>query len=112
MNKGKKDKVTLHGKPGDVPEKLNSNSDSESYPSDVDYTHHLIKNHNFDDEMDSFDKNKVQFLQNLHFHVNLLKIVLCCIPGFDAKTAAMKTNFDDTPSNLKWDFSTSVTFKI
>ena len=101
----------MHGKPGHVSVKLDFNSDSESDPSDVDYTQNLSKNRNFDNGMTSFDKKTIQFIQKLHVHKNLFKFVLSCIPGFDAKIAAMKTNVDKNPPNTKLDVSTSVSFK-
>ena len=91
--------------------KLNFKSYSEIDPSDGEDSDHLSKNHNFDAKMASFDRKTVQFLQNFHFHRNVLKFVLCFNPRFDAKSAAMKTNADDTPYNTNWYVSTSVTFK-
>ena len=90
-----KRKGTLHGKPGHVSEKSNFNSDSESDPSDGDDTEHLIKYDNFDDEMVSFDKKNVQFLQKIHYHKNVLKFVLGCIPSFDTKMYITKNKFDE-----------------
>ena len=84
-NKNEEKKINLHGKPGDVSEKLNFNSDSESGPSGRDNTEHLINNPNFYDDMVSFDKTTVQFLQKIYFHRNVLKFVLSCIQRFDAK---------------------------
>ena len=58
-NKNEERKRNLHGKQGYVTEKLNFNSDSESYPSDGYDTEHLSEHPNFDDEMASFDKTIV-----------------------------------------------------
>ena len=84
MNKKKKmkKKKCLHGKPGDIPEKLNF-TDTESYPSVGYDTDNLSKHTNFENDTASFDKTTVEFLQKLYFHRNVLKFILGCIPGFD-----------------------------
>ena len=105
------ERENLHGKPGDVSAKLNSNSDSNIDPSDGDVTYHLIKHYNFDYEMASFYKTTVQFLQKINFHRNVLKFVLGCIPSFDAKISAMKKKVDGTPFNPVSDFSATAPFK-
>ena len=61
--------------------------------------------------MVSFDKTTIQILHKLHFHRNLLKFVLGCIPCFDAKIVATKNKFDKNPSNPIWEFLTSVPLK-
>ena len=61
--------------------------------------------------MASFDKKIVKTLPKLHFHRNLFKFVLGCIPIFDAKLSATKNKVDENPSNPRWEFSTSVSFK-
>ena len=74
-----KRKENLHGKPGDVSAKLTF-IDTESDPLDVDSTDNLNKLPNFDDDMASLDKTKFEFPQKIHFHRNVSKFVLCCIP--------------------------------
>ena len=71
----------------------------------------MSNHHNFDDDMASFDKKIVQFFQNLHVHINILKFFLGWISIFDVKIAAMNTKVDDTPSNIKWNVSKSAPFK-
>ena len=61
--------------------------------------------------MTSFDNKTVKFLQKNHFHTNVLKFVLGCMPCFDAKISDTKTNSDDTQSNPVCNFSTSVPLK-
>ena len=61
--------------------------------------------------MATFDNKTVQLIQNVHFHTNVLEFVLGCIPSFDAKFSAMKTNVVDTPSNPRWNFLIIVPFK-
>ena len=61
--------------------------------------------------MASFDKRIAPFLQNLNFHINKLKFVLCLITSFDAKISDVKTYIDDTPCNTKRHFSKIVSFK-
>ena len=57
-------------------------------------TEHLSKHQNFYNDMESFDMKTVQFIQKLHFHRNVLKFFLGCIPIFDVKNSDMKTNVD------------------
>ena len=61
--------------------------------------------------MSSFDKTTLQFLPKLNFHINVLKFVIGCISGFDTKIIAMKNKFDEIPSNPRWNFSASVSFR-
>ena len=61
--------------------------------------------------MASFDRTTIQFIQNLHFHRKLLKCDLGFIPSFVVKMDGMNTKVDDTSSNPRWDFLTSVPFK-
>ena len=70
----------------------------------------MSKNPNFDDDIASFDKTTVEFLQKLHFNRNALKFVLGFIPIFYDKISEMKNKVDETPFNPRWDFLTSVTF--
>ena len=56
------EKTNLHGKPGDVSEKLNF-TDSESDPSDGYDNHHLCKHSNFYEKMAFFDNTTVKIFQ-------------------------------------------------
>ena len=89
---------------------FNFYSETESDPSGGEYTHNLSKHHNLYDDMESFNNRTVGFLQDLHFHTNVLKYFLGCIPSFYVKIYGKKTNVDNTPSDSLWDFSTSVPF--
>ena len=111
-NKNVGEKETLHRKSGNVSDKLNLYLYLESYPSDGYDTHNLNKHQNLDDDMESCDNTYVQFLQKLHFYINVLKFFLGCIPGFDAKITAINTEVDDNPSNPKWNVSKIVPIKI
>ena len=71
----------------------------------------MSKHPNFDNDMASFDKTMVEFLQKLNFPRNILKFFLGCIPIFDDKITAMKNKVYETPSNPRWEFLTSVQFK-
>ena len=71
----------------------------------------MSKNHNFDDEMASFENKTVQFLQNLHYYTKEMKFFLGWIPSFDVKIPGIKTNIDESTSIPRCDFSTCVTFK-
>ena len=71
----------------------------------------MSKYPNFYDDIASFDKTTVEFIQKLHFHRNILNFVLGCIPSFDDKIAAIKNKVDKTPPNTRWEFLTSVPFK-
>ena len=66
VNNNEEKKSNIHGKPGDVSAKLNF-IDSGSDSSDDYETHHLGKNSNLGDDMASFDKTTVLFLQNIIF---------------------------------------------
>ena len=71
MNKKiKTNRKNLHGKTGDVSEKLNFTYKG-SDPSYGDYINHLVKHNKFDDEMSSFDKTTVELIQNFIFKKNI-----------------------------------------
>ena len=55
----------------DMFQKLNFNCDSKRDPSDRYDTSQLIKHQNFNDNMVSFDKTSVQFLQKQSFKYHL-----------------------------------------
>ena len=82
--------------------KLNFNSESESGLSDGEETNHMSKHHNFDNDMASFDKKIVRFIQKNHFHRNVFKFVLGCTPSFDDRIYAMRTSIYENTSNPKW----------
>ena len=89
-NENEEKKRILHRKLGHAPAKVDFNSDSESDPSEGYDPENFIKHHHFDDDMASIDNTTAQILQKLHFHRNVLKFVLGCIPRFDAKITAMR----------------------
>ena len=72
-------------------------SDTESDPSEKYDTDHLNKHPNSDDDMASFDKITIEFLQKYIF-------IETYVPCFDAKISAMKGKIDETLSNPKWGF--------
>ena len=58
-----------------------------------------------------FENKTIQFLQNIHFHTEVMKFFLGLISIFDIKVPGMKTNVDEYTSILRYYFSTYVTFK-
>ena len=92
----------MHFKPGYVLEKINF-TDTGSDPSDKYDTSNLSKHPNLEDDTVSFYKTAVEFLQKLHFYINLLKFVLGWIPSVDDKISAMKNKVDETPYNPRWE---------
>ena len=61
--------------------------------------------------MKSFDKTTVQFIHNLNFNTNVLKLVLVCITIFYVKMHGIKTMVDMTARNSIGFFSSNVIFR-
>ena len=96
--------IHKYGKPVNVSEQLNMDSETESKSSYGGTAYASTKHHAYNYDLTHFDKTTVLSLQNIHFHSNVIKLVLGFIPKFENFISEWKIQMDKNPSSPKWAF--------